>query len=111
MQKWKGVAIECDHSRPIPWNETPQSHVTGRYDPEVENKPKRLGNTFLSWIKPVLTYPEEDILKTSGMDVVVFIRLMSYGAFRGRQHQCMYGPLKSCEGGQYVPFQKNDPFQ
>lgn len=52
---------------------------TDRFDPEVKNKPKKLPSGILSWIAPVLSYDEDEMLATSGMDVVVMARLLSYG--------------------------------
>ena len=50
-----------------------------RFDPEVKLKPQRLPLSFFAWIRPVLKYPEDDVLMMSGMDVVVFLRLLNYG--------------------------------
>jgi hypothetical protein len=45
----------------------------------VSPKPKKLPNGLLSWIAPTLFYDEGEMLKTAGMDVVVMVRLLSYG--------------------------------
>jgi hypothetical protein len=45
----------------------------------VKNKPHRLPDGLFSWIAPTLFYPEDDILKTAGMDAVVMTRLLMYG--------------------------------
>eukprot|EP00879_Flechtneria_rotunda_P004428 GHRR01004679.1.p1 GENE.GHRR01004679.1~~GHRR01004679.1.p1 ORF type:complete len:579 (+),score=136.57 GHRR01004679.1:246-1982(+) len=58
---------------------TRKFYMPKRFDSEVKRKPKRLGLGLLSWIKPVILYPEDQILKVAGMDVVVMNRLLVYG--------------------------------
>ncbi len=53
--------------------------IVNRFDPEVKKKPRRLPVGLFSWIRPVLLYPEEEITTVSGLDVVVFLRLLKYG--------------------------------
>ncbi|KAF8065514.1 CSC1-like protein [Scenedesmus sp. PABB004] len=50
-----------------------------RHDPAVRTKPRALGAGLLSWVQPVLFYPEDDMLRVAGMDVVVMVRLLKYG--------------------------------
>jgi hypothetical protein len=67
---------------------------TFRFDPEVSPKPKKLPTGILSWIAPTLFYDEGEMLKTAGMDVVVMVRLLSYGEWLvndGQQHTFDYG--------------------
>ncbi|KAF6257824.1 late exocytosis, associated with Golgi transport-domain-containing protein [Scenedesmus sp. NREL 46B-D3] len=58
---------------------TRKFYAPKRYDPEVSPKPKKLPTGLLSWIAPTLFYDEGEMLKTAGMDVVVMVRLLSYG--------------------------------
>jgi hypothetical protein len=53
--------------------------LSSRFDPEVKIKPKRLPLGFFSWLWPVLSYDEDEIIRMSGMDVAVFLRLLQYG--------------------------------
>lgn len=50
-----------------------------RFDPEVKRKPRRLPMGLLSWVSPTIFYPEDEVIALSGMDVAVFLRLLSYG--------------------------------
>ena len=53
-----------------------------RFDPEVKIKPKRLPLGVFSWLGPVLTYDEDEIVRMSGMDTAVFLRLLNYGMWQ-----------------------------
>eukprot|EP00882_Tetradesmus_deserticola_P002882 GHRQ01003064.1.p1 GENE.GHRQ01003064.1~~GHRQ01003064.1.p1 ORF type:complete len:380 (+),score=115.33 GHRQ01003064.1:197-1336(+) len=58
---------------------TRKFYAPKRFDPEVRPKPKKLPTGLFSWIVPTLFYNESEMLKTAGMDVVVMVRLLSYG--------------------------------
>uniref|UniRef100_A0A383WQ20 ERD4-related membrane protein n=1 Tax=Tetradesmus obliquus TaxID=3088 RepID=A0A383WQ20_TETOB len=58
---------------------TRKFYAPKRFDPEVRPKPKKLPNGLFSWIAPTLFYDEGEMLRTAGMDVVVMVRLLSYG--------------------------------
>lgn len=58
---------------------TRKFYAPKRFDPEVRPKPKKLPNELFSWIAPTLFYDEGEMLRTAGMDVVVMVRLLSYG--------------------------------
>lgn len=50
-----------------------------RYDPEVKHKPRRLRMGLFSWVKPTIFYPEDEIVTVAGLDVAVFLRMLSFG--------------------------------
>ena len=42
-------------------------------------RPKELPKGYIDWIRPLLQYSEEDVIKTAGYDAVVYLRLFSFG--------------------------------
>eukprot|EP01025_Chloroclados_australasicus_P018159 TRINITY_DN1940_c0_g1_i1.p1 TRINITY_DN1940_c0_g1~~TRINITY_DN1940_c0_g1_i1.p1 ORF type:complete len:953 (-),score=103.81 TRINITY_DN1940_c0_g1_i1:1934-4792(-) len=46
---------------------------------EDRTKPKRLPNGFISWMRPLFQYKEEELIDTAGMDAVINFRLISFG--------------------------------
>jgi len=43
-------------------------------------RPKELPETyFLTWIRPLLQYTEEDILRIAGFDAAAYLRIFSFG--------------------------------
>ncbi|KXZ47791.1 hypothetical protein GPECTOR_33g673 [Gonium pectorale] len=50
-----------------------------RYAKDIDLKPKRLPNGLFSWILPVVTYPEEDIIDEAGLDCAMYLRILRFG--------------------------------
>ncbi len=44
-------------------------------------KPKRLSNSFWGWIFSVFRYTEDELLDTAGLDAVMYLRILSFGAW------------------------------
>ena len=59
---------------------TPGPPPPRRFDPEVKRKRRRLPMGLVGWISPTIFYPEDEVIALAGMDVAVFLRLLSYGA-------------------------------
>ncbi|EFJ43788.1 ERD4-related membrane protein [Volvox carteri f. nagariensis] len=52
-----------------------------RYAKDIDLKPKRLPNGLLSWIYPVITYPEGDIIDEAGLDCAMYLRILRFGVY------------------------------
>jgi hypothetical protein len=52
-----------------------------RFDKTLEEKPRRLPPGFFSWWYIILTTPEEEVLRVAGLDMAVFIRILTFGQF------------------------------
>ncbi|KXZ47793.1 hypothetical protein GPECTOR_33g675 [Gonium pectorale] len=50
-----------------------------RFATDLDLKPKRLANKLHSWIWPVLTYKEEDIIDEAGLDCAMYLRILRFG--------------------------------
>ncbi|GAX72896.1 hypothetical protein CEUSTIGMA_g351.t1 [Chlamydomonas eustigma] len=51
-----------------------------RFDKSLEEKPRRLPPGFFSWWYIILTTSEEEVLRVAGLDMAVFIRILTFGA-------------------------------
>lgn len=58
---------------------TRKYYAPKRYADDVKHRPMRLPLGFFGWIKPVWTYPEEEVIKVSGLDAAVFVRILRFG--------------------------------
>ncbi|GIL54578.1 hypothetical protein Vafri_10327 [Volvox africanus] len=52
-----------------------------RYAKDIDLKPKRLDVGLLSWIWPVITYPEADIIDEAGLDCAMYLRILRFGVY------------------------------
>ncbi|GIL80074.1 hypothetical protein Vretimale_12911 [Volvox reticuliferus] len=52
-----------------------------RYAKDIDLKPKRLDVGLLSWIWPVITYPEGDIIDEAGLDCAMYLRILRFGVY------------------------------
>ena len=51
-----------------------------RYAEDVKHRPKQLPLGYVSWVMPVFTYPEDELIEVAGLDAAVFIRILRFGA-------------------------------
>ncbi len=50
-----------------------------RFAKDIDLKPKRLPNLPLSWVYPVMMYPEEQIIDECGLDCAIYLRILRFG--------------------------------
>ncbi|KAG2426171.1 hypothetical protein HXX76_013152 [Chlamydomonas incerta] len=52
-----------------------------RFATDLDLKPRRLPNGWVSWILPVIRYREEDIIDEAGLDCAIYLRILRFGIF------------------------------
>ena len=62
---------------PAPSNFSPWLSLT-RFDKNVASKPRRLPPGFFAWWWQVYFAPEEEIMMVSGLDMAVYIRILTF---------------------------------
>lgn len=50
-----------------------------RFDKTVKEKPRRLPPGFFTWWWQILLIPEDDCLRVAGLDMAVFLRILTFG--------------------------------
>ncbi|KAG2482061.1 hypothetical protein HYH03_018987 [Edaphochlamys debaryana] len=74
---WAGCFGTFTLIRVKPWCK--RFFASRRYAKDIDLKPKRLPNTLVAWIWPVMTYEEERIIDEIGLDGAMYLRVLRFG--------------------------------
>ncbi|GLC42964.1 hypothetical protein PLESTB_000282200 [Pleodorina starrii] len=74
-----GVFAAFSIIRVRPWCK--RFFASRRFARDLDSRPKRLPNSPLGWVVPVLTYPEEDIIDETGLDCAMYLRILRFGLY------------------------------